>query len=209
MELCASSGGCKSIKFSLLTGFVEIIGTERFAAKSQLSLLNMKKFLNWVVQCKTGPSRKTVKVLEAKIRGRKRGNLFSIFSITDLPLLREANTEEVRHTIRASIAVYTCAAKDMRVQECIFRLFREKRLSPTLLKDSTFVQNILTKKKASTKTALPKSVPATTEAFFLLCRMMQVIECTGDDRLKAKMQRKTGCRIGVAVQIVARAGSAY
>lgn len=80
----------------LLIGFLKIFATEKFAEKFVLSLLNMKTFLGWIVQGETPPSQKIVKVLEKKMRRRKKGNFTSIFLITNPSLLQEASTEQIR-----------------------------------------------------------------------------------------------------------------
>lgn len=43
LAFCVSFDGRKSIELSLLVGFVEILATEQFAAKFELSSLSLKK----------------------------------------------------------------------------------------------------------------------------------------------------------------------
>lgn len=104
-----------------------------------------------------------LEVLEIKMEGRKKGNFAFIFPITAFPLLLKVRTEQVRQTLWASTAVPTYASSDVSVREWFFRLFWEERLLPTVLNCITFLHGLLTKKKASAKTALPKSVLTRTE----------------------------------------------
>lgn len=65
-----------------LIWFVEICAAEQFAAKFEPSSLNVKNFLSYVAPGKTAPSQKIVKVLHTETRGRKKGNISFILSIT-------------------------------------------------------------------------------------------------------------------------------
>lgn len=98
--------GLKHFNPSVLIGFVEIIATEKLPAKFDLFLLNTKEVLGWGGQSKTAPSRKMVKMREAKMRERKKGNDFSILATTDSPHLQKAGTEQIRQILRASTAVH-------------------------------------------------------------------------------------------------------
>lgn len=53
--------------------------------------------------------------------------------------------------------------------------------------------------------ALPKSVLTTTEAFLIFHRVAHVEKCLGEGQLHAKMEWKTACGIGAAVQKLTRA----
>lgn len=67
------------------------------------------------MQGEAGPAQTTVEVLEAQMRGPKKGNFFSIFAITAPPLLPEAGSEQGRQNLRASTAVQTYAASSVQV----------------------------------------------------------------------------------------------
>lgn len=58
------------------------------------------------------------------------------------PILREADTEQVRQVLRASTVVQMLAASDTRMREYCFRLYREKKLLPSLPNGSTFLENV-------------------------------------------------------------------
>lgn len=74
---------------------VEIFATKQFAGKFELSLLNIKKFVDWATKSERSTTRRIVDVREAEKEGRKKRNFISILAITAPPLLREANTEQV------------------------------------------------------------------------------------------------------------------
>lgn len=63
MASFVSSDGSKIINISLLTGFMKIFATDTLAADFELSLLNAKKFSDYVVPSETAPSRNLVEVL--------------------------------------------------------------------------------------------------------------------------------------------------
>lgn len=90
IALCVFSDGHENITLSLLIGFVEIFATKQFAAKFELSPLNVKNFLGWAVQGKAAPLQNIVKKLEAET-----GSFTSMLTIADSPLLRKADTEQV------------------------------------------------------------------------------------------------------------------
>lgn len=79
----------KNIKFFLPTGFVRISATEQVAAKCELSSLNIKSLMGWTVKGEMDCSRVLVKLLEANMGGRKKGNYYFIFPITALTLCEE------------------------------------------------------------------------------------------------------------------------
>lgn len=156
------------------------------------------------MQSKMAPLEKRVQVLKAEMEERKK-RIASTFAITDLSLLREAGANPGSRIFCALTAERTFAGSDVGVREYCFRLLQEKILSPPFLDSSTFLQSILTMQKASAKTVLPKSVPTRTEAWTVFHRILYMKESMSDGGLHAKMQGKTGCRIGVAVQIMTRA----
>lgn len=75
MASCAFSDGCQNNNFSLLIRFVEIFATKQFAARFELPWVSVKRFLGRAVRSETAPSRKIVKVLEAKMARRKKKTL--------------------------------------------------------------------------------------------------------------------------------------
>lgn len=75
---------------------------------------------------KRAPLWKKVIALEVEVGGRKKGSFVSIIAIPAFLLLQEADTEKVCQTVRASDAVHTCAASEVRVQESFLWRFWEK-----------------------------------------------------------------------------------
>lgn len=82
------------------------------------------------------------------------------------------------------------------------------KLSSLFLSGSTFLQSVLSKKKASAKRNLPQSIPTTTEALLLFHGFAHVSERMARGWLHARLSRKMGCRIGVGIQAVTKAWSA-
>lgn len=148
---CSSSDGCKNNKLSLLIVFLEVFATEQRAAKFELSSLNMETFRRWTVFSKTAQSRNTAEALDAKMRGRKKEKFCSISAITGPLLLEEADTEQARQILRASSALKTYVASDVRVQKCSFRLFREKRGCCLFSTAARFCRALLRRKKRPQK----------------------------------------------------------
>lgn len=58
-------------------------------------------------------------------------------------------------------------------------------MSPLFLNGSTFLQSVLTKKKASAKTSLPQSIPKTTEALLLFHGVAHVNDSLAEGRAHA------------------------
>lgn len=144
MASCVFSNGRENINLSLVVGFVEIFDDEKFAAKFEMSSLDMRKFLSRIVRVEKASSRKIVKLLEVMIGRRRKGSSTSVFAIMDPPLLREACMEQIHQTPEAFSASHTYAAVD--VQECSFRQSGQKKLPPPFFNASTFLQSISTKK---------------------------------------------------------------
>lgn len=120
------------------------------------------------MQSETVSSRKVVEKPDAERGDRKKENINSTFSIADSPLLQESGTGQVRQIFHSSTAEHMYATSDERVQECFSLVVSEKWVSPTFLNGIKFLQSIPTTEKASAKTALSSSVPATTEASLFL-----------------------------------------
>lgn len=110
----------KSINIFQLTGFVEINATEQFAAKYELSLLNMKKVSGGIAQSETAPAQNIGRVLDVEMRKRKKGNFISILAIMGSPLLQKATEQQVRQIFRVSTAVHAYAGGEICVPECFF-----------------------------------------------------------------------------------------
>lgn len=89
-----------------------------------------------------------------------------------------------------------------------FSCFVKKWLPPTFLNSSTLLQSILTKKLASAITALPKCVQPIREALLFFYGITNVSEDMANKWLHAKMQWKSCCCAGDAVQVVNRARNA-
>lgn len=81
-------------------------------------------------------------------------------------------------------------------------------MPPIFLNDSKLLESVLKTTRISKKTAHPKSIPATEEAFLLFRGVVDARKCMADGRLHARMQCTKGCRMRVALQVVARSRSA-
>lgn len=156
------------------------------------------------MQSKAASSLKIAEVLEAKMEEHKQRTSISIFAIMDLRLLQEAATNQFHQVLCASTAVLTYATSDVRVQRFLFKLLRPKKSLWPFLTGSTCLQGILTKEKASAKTALVKSAPTTAEALLLPQGVAPVSDCMANGRHREIMQWKVGCRVGAAVLVVSR-----
>lgn len=100
--------------------------TGEFAAKFELSSLNMNDFLGCALRGRTALSEKTSEVLEEKMRWRKKRNFNLMLAVLDTPLLRKLGTEQVRQILQVSTAVHARVASVRLVRECYFRVSREK-----------------------------------------------------------------------------------
>lgn len=63
---------------------MQIFPTKQLVATFELSSLNMKNILGWVVESKEAPSLMIVEVREKSVGARKKGNTVSVFAITAL-----------------------------------------------------------------------------------------------------------------------------
>lgn len=99
----------------------------------------------------------------------RNGNFISISAITDPTSLQDADTELVCHILGPSAAVEISAAGDLLVRKRCLRLFWRKNLSPTFWTAAGLCRTF-PRKKASAKTALPKSV-STTMKTLLFCNL--------------------------------------
>lgn len=96
-------------------------------------------------------------MLELKRGEHKKGNFASILAITAPSHLREAGLEQFHQILWTLVTVSIAAASDVCVRKSFFCFFWKTGLT-AFLNDSTFLQRILAKKRASAKRALPKSV---------------------------------------------------
>lgn len=79
----------------------------------------------------------------------------TIFVATDQLLLCKAETEQVRHVLRAAAAVQSYAARDGDVCTWFLTLFERNAVFLTLLNSSTFLQSFLARKERAAKIILP------------------------------------------------------
>lgn len=86
MTSSSPSDSHKINNISAIIYLVKIFATKQFAAKFELTSVNMKMYLSRVVKGETAPSREIVQELEAK-KGNKRGDFISIVLIMAPSLL--------------------------------------------------------------------------------------------------------------------------
>lgn len=129
-------------------------------------------------------------------------NWLLFITVTGGSILREAGTEQVRLILRASTAVLTLAASNARVAQWFLVLLRKSVTYPLISNGSTFLQNVLSKKKAAARSSLPQSVTTTTEALHPFRCIGYVKSWIQERHLHENLQWKTGSRIGVAAQLV-------
>lgn len=106
-------------------------------------------------------------VLRPNLQGQKVNSFASAFAAKDPPLLRETETKQFRHVVRAPTVVHTYAVSNWHASECFFSLLAQKAFSPTFVNGSSFLQSVLTSRKEAAKSVLSQYVPRITEALFL------------------------------------------
>lgn len=105
--------------------------------------------------------------------------------------LRRARTEQVPHVLIASTALRSHAACDAHVAQRSFTLFSKKAFSQTWFSESTFLQGVLTRKKAVANTNHPQPVLTATETFHVFHGVGYVKGCLKDRLAHTKLHRKT------------------
>lgn len=121
--------GRKNVSSNFHAGLVSIFQSKEFGKRRNISSLNMEEFLRKVVRADTAFSQQIVAVLEAKTERRRLQKFATLFAVTENRLFRRAGTEQVRQTLKESLAVQTDAAGDVRLAQWLSTLFRKKHLS--------------------------------------------------------------------------------
>lgn len=140
------------------------------------------------MQDETAPSRKTAKALEMRVKRRKKENLVFFFAVTASPLLREAGTEQICQTLRASTAVNMYVASDEGVCEWYFWVFRKKKVVGDLFERQHVSAGHFDKEEGVGKDGTSKSVPTIEQALLPSHEITHVNECIADGWSPAKMQ---------------------
>lgn len=142
MPINVSASSRLPINFTLIVCFVEIFQTKRFSETFDIKNFAMRKFLRWMVEEDSSAfSKVIVALLQSKAGAHKRKKFHSIFAYTDSGILQKAGTQQVRQILRASTAVEVYTAKERRILECFFVVFRLKKLCTAYLNGSSFLQS--------------------------------------------------------------------
>lgn len=174
-----------------------------------MSSLNIEEFFSGgVVETDSRSSQEVVALLKTKMKSRKVKKAETTSAASGHSVLRKAEIEQVRQALKALSSVHTHAASDARMAQRFFPLLREKVYLAIIFSGSTFLQSILTRKKAGVKTSLPQSAPEHTRALFLLHGMGYVSSCQQYFEFHARLHCKKVRRTEKAGRLLTRARSA-
>lgn len=95
--------------------FVKINQIRQFGEKFQMSLLNTKEFLKWVLKTKFSSPQHVVAVMRTKKKSKRAQNFAAILAVTIHSLVLEVRARKIRQALRPSTAAQTYAASDGRV----------------------------------------------------------------------------------------------
>lgn len=98
-------GARRDVSRSVLTELVYIFRKKKFGKKVQISLLNIKGNLRWVLRAEADFSQQVVAALKAEAESQRSQKLSTLFAALDDSLPRIAGTEQVRQILTASTTV--------------------------------------------------------------------------------------------------------
>lgn len=192
---------------AVIIAFVDILGSDAFAASFSTESIEMESFYPWLLDNTSTAGKAIVAVMKAKVlrsKGRERGDSTTETTTpTREEIVGAMQTEQNRQLLRTALAVHTFGVKDGRIFTAFSVTMDRLNISTGFINAGGFLQSVCGGRKSKQRSAAPYHVPSVFQVLlFFHCLVVVQKAVKAKKGVQTRITYRTGDRIGFIVQTI-------